>query len=497
MVERRLEKEFDRMDIKGALPLGRNTTGRKDWNFLFLSVRNVAPLSDWLDMLGNLPNEIAGIYLLPVETEQLVKAIKKAVETENISQASEWQMLVTHNKTGGLRQVVYRKGRILFTRLAQPVGGNAPGVIAGHIEQEVLNTIEYIRRMNFEDKAGLDIFIITASEVKKQLEAARLKTAQTYVLTPHEIAGQLGLEGATEPKDKFADVVILAYFGKTKKAILRLITPTIQKTRMMVLSKTALQIFSIAIIPLAVLLTIFNIYTSVVVYGRTEDQQVKLTRVKNQQRDLQQRANAQAANKADVETMVSLYEQFTKNAVVPFNFLAKVAQAKGTSALSETVQFAVGEVVDQATKKTLNTITFRTSINYPNRAPTIEAYLKEITVFAQRIRDAFKTLQVGFSGLPGQGDFSLSVEGGPTVAGDAPKTKPLVAEKNIIELSIEGKIDEDTRKAMFEMPKIEEKKPLVVPLQKAPVQPLRPTSAPIPAPLPISPQPAKPLERKP
>ena len=104
---------------------------------------------------------------------------------------------------------------------------------------------------------------------------------------------------------------------------------------------------------------------------------------------------------------------------------------------------------------------------------------------------------MGFSGLPGQGDFSLSVEGGPTVAGDAPKTKPLVAEKNIIELSIEGKIDEDTRKAMFEMPKIEEKKPLVVPLQKAPVQPLRPTSAPIPAPLPISPQPAKPLERKP
>ena len=470
MVARRLEKEFDRSDIKGALAMGRSTTGRKDWNFIFASVRNVSPLSDWLEMLGNLPNELVGIYLLPVETEPLVKAIKKAVETENAVKVAEWQILVTHNKTGGLRQVVYRNGRLLFTRMAQPVGGNAPGVIAGHIEQEVSSTMEYVRRMNFDEKAGLDIFIITASEVKKQLESTHLKVANTYVMTPHEVAGQLGLIGATEPKDKFADVVILAQFGKSKKAMMRLTTPLIEKTKKVILAKTALQIFPIAAVPLAILLIIFNVYTSIVVYGKTTQEHEKLIKVQNQQREFQQRANAQAARKADVEAMVDIYDQFSKDAIVPFNFLTKLSQLKGP-ALYEAIQFAVGEEADAETKKPATTIKFSADINYPNRAPNAQIYLKEMEDFAQKFRDAFKKMKVDFSGLPGQTDFTLSVQGGPTVAGSAPKVVVPNAEKRLIIATIHGKIDEDLRKALFDMPQ-EEKKPVVVPIQTSPIKPM-------------------------
>lgn len=469
MVERRLEKEFDRNDIKGALPLGRSTTGRKDWNFLFVSVRNVSPLSDWLDMLNNLPNQIAGIYLLPIETEPLVKAIKKAVETENVAQNVEWRMLVTHNKTGGLRQVVYRNGRILFTRMAQPVGGNAPGVIAGHVEQEVLGTMEYIRRMGFEEKAGLDIFIITSSEVKKQLEATRLKVAHTYVLTPHEVAGQLGLQNATEPKDKFADVVILAHFGKTKKPMLKLTTPSLEKIRDMVLGKIALQAFSVVMVPLSVLLIIFNIYTSVTVYKKTQEEQEKLTRAQNQERELKQRADAQAARKLEVEAMVALYDQYTRDAIVPFQFLARVGQMKGATALYDSFQFSTSEGVDPVTKKAENAVNFNATINYPNHAASLDAYLKEVGAFAQKMRDAFKSLKVNFNGLPGQGDFTLSVEGGPTAAGTQ-KAKPTTIDKSTIQLVIDGKLDESTRQTLFDMPKKEVKKLITPPLQMAPGQ---------------------------
>jgi hypothetical protein len=500
MVARRLEKEFDRTDIKGALPLGRSTTGRKDWNFLFLSVRNVAPLSDWLELIAELPNELVGIYLLPIETEPLVKAIKKAVATENVAQASEWQMLVTHNKTGGLRQVVYRNGRLLFTRLAQPVGGNAPGVIAGHIEQEILSTMEYIRRMAFDEKAGMDIFIITASEVKKQLESTRLKVANSYVLTPHEVAGQLGLVNATEPRDKFADVVILAQFGKGKKPILRLSTTLIEHTRKMVIGKLALQIFGAALIPISVLLVIFNIYTSVVTYIKTGEEQEKLTRVQREQRELQQRADAQASRKAEVEAMVALYDQFSQDAIVPFQFLTKVGETKGPIALYTAMQIATSEGINPATKKQESEFTFIGTIDYPNRSPTLDAYLKEINAFAQSMRDAFKTQQVAFTGLPGQGDFKLSVEGGPTVAGSTAAAPANTLTKSTLQLTISGKITEDIRKAMFEMPRPEQKKPTPLPVQ-APAK-MMPTPAPLKpaipvAPAAIAPVPAQPLVPKP
>ena len=38
LINRRLEREFKPEDIKGALVLGKEKTGRKDWNFLMVSV---------------------------------------------------------------------------------------------------------------------------------------------------------------------------------------------------------------------------------------------------------------------------------------------------------------------------------------------------------------------------------------------------------------------------------------------------------------------------
>ena len=264
--------------------------------------------------------------------------------------------------------------------------------------------------------------------------------------------------------------MILAQFGKSKKAMMRLTTPLIEKTKKVILAKTALQIFPIAAVPLAILLIIFNVYTSIVVYGKTTQEHEKLIKVQNQQREFQQRANAQAARKADVEAMVDIYDQFSKDAIVPFNFLTKLSQLKGP-ALYEAIQFAVGEEADAETKKPATTIKFSADINYPNRAPNAQIYLKEMEDFAQKFRDAFKKMKVDFSGLPGQTDFTLSVQGGPTVAGSAPKVVVPNAEKRLIIATIHGKIDEDLRKALFDMPQ-EEKKPVVVPIQTSPIKPM-------------------------
>ncbi len=469
MVARRLEKEFDRDDIKGAIFLNRSTTGRKDWNYLFASIRNVSPLSDWIEKLGGYPNSIEGIYLLPVETEPLVRAIKKAVEVENVATKSQWQMLVTHNKTGGLRQVVYRDGRILFTRLAQPVGGNAAGVIAGHIEQETLNTLEYVRRMNFDDKDGLDIIIITSADVKKQLEASRFKATNLYVLTPHEVSNLLGLERATEVKDKFFDVVNLAYFGRNGKHILKLTTPLLQKTRQMEIAKVATIAFAYIFVPLAILFTLYNIYTSLDLHGRTKTADVELQKVKAEQQTLEKRNAANAERKAEVEAMVLLYEQYSKDAIVPFNFLTKLSEVKGQVALLQDLNFGVTETVAGPQKTVQTGINFAAQIIYPNKAETPQAHISAVESFAKIIREAFPSVAVNFSGLPSQQDFKISVEGGPSAIGAAPKD-PTKKEDTTLGLSIIGVIDEDLRRKQFMLPQEDEKTKTQAPLQTLPME---------------------------
>ena len=38
LIKRRLERDFGKNDIKGAISLGRDTGGRKDWNFLMVAL---------------------------------------------------------------------------------------------------------------------------------------------------------------------------------------------------------------------------------------------------------------------------------------------------------------------------------------------------------------------------------------------------------------------------------------------------------------------------
>ena len=131
LIKRRLDRDFGANDIKGALKMGREQTGRKDWNFLMVSVERTPYISSWLDFAAELPNRFAGIYLFSVEGERIIRYFEKAFSTPQDDGVSRWKLLVSHNKVGGFRQVILRDGRMVFTRMTQPIGDPTPEVIAG------------------------------------------------------------------------------------------------------------------------------------------------------------------------------------------------------------------------------------------------------------------------------------------------------------------------------------------------------------------------------
>lgn len=229
LIKRRLERDFAAEDIKGALKLGRDSGGRKDWNYLLIALSNTPNLAKWLEFAAEQPNRFDGIYLLPVEMQPLIQALSEGVDSNNA--AGEWHILVSHNKVGGFRQVVFRGGKMVFTRLAQPVGETMPEVIAGNVEQEVLNTIEYIKRIGFQESAGLKLTIIVAQGIKEAIDEKKFKSTQIRLFTPYEMANTLGLSEVAQPGDHFGDVVLAAFFGGQSRHILRLDNPLTAKLR--------------------------------------------------------------------------------------------------------------------------------------------------------------------------------------------------------------------------------------------------------------------------
>ncbi len=235
IIKRRLNKDFAPDDIKGYVLLDREKTGRKDWNYLMVSLANNTIIQKWLDFLMERSNPFRGMGLVPLETQSFIiaieKAFAKAAGTAKGVKPLEWQILVSHNKVGGFRQVVLRDNKLVFTRMAQPFGESLADVIAGNIEQEMINTLEYLKRLGLQDPSTISMTIITSEDIKKALDPKNIKAGQYHFLTPFELANLLSLHDGAQVSDQFGDVVISAFVGKQRKLLLPLNTPYTRKIR--------------------------------------------------------------------------------------------------------------------------------------------------------------------------------------------------------------------------------------------------------------------------
>jgi hypothetical protein len=252
IVQRRLDRDFSEDDIKGYISLGREKSGRKDWNFMLIALANNENIRNWCDLLYDMPNRFIGIYLAPVEAQTLIHTIKKRVLTNasasddvgekkkktlsfkkkavdddgamQRSDVSHWDIFITNNKTGGFRQVVMKDDKLIFTRMSHILDDSNISVLAGNIEQETKNTIEYLRRLSFSNNSKLNIFVIVGEDIKKVLSKDAFSTDHTEILTPHEAAKFLKVEDSILSGDRYSDVLISAAFHQAKKEQLKLTT---------------------------------------------------------------------------------------------------------------------------------------------------------------------------------------------------------------------------------------------------------------------------------
>ena len=244
LIQRRLERDLGKDTIKGYVLLEREKSGRKDWNFLMVSIEKSPQFTVWLDFINKIENRLEGIYLLSVEAENIIRELDKAMglpkkiskkpkKGEVITPLSQWKFFVSNNKVGGFRQVVLKDGRIIFTRLGQAVGDVTPEVIAGNIEQEMSSTIEYMKRLSFNPQQGLDIYVVASEEVNAALDLSKTQAKKTYKFTPFEVAEFLKIKGAAQPSDQFGDVVLSAAIATSRKHRLMLSTPQATKANLL------------------------------------------------------------------------------------------------------------------------------------------------------------------------------------------------------------------------------------------------------------------------
>ncbi len=258
IIQRKLNTEFDKNDFNAYMFLGKEESkARKDLKYVFISVRNAPPLSEWLEFTAALPNLFNGIYLAPVEGEEFitkVKAIKKISKKSN----EDWDILITQSRVGGFRQIVFKGGKLIFTRISQSLSIQSPDSVGLNISQEALNTLEYIRRIGYNDQP-ISLFIISSKDSLPYIDIPSVNKTDIHHLSPYDIAQTQSIKNAALENDKFGDVVFASNFINSKK-VLKLETGSSKKVRSFLFIKRAINFVLTSIIIFAPILTFYLLF---------------------------------------------------------------------------------------------------------------------------------------------------------------------------------------------------------------------------------------------
>lgn len=447
LIKRRLDRDLGKDIIKGYILLEREESGRRDWNFLMVSLEKSKQLSIWLDFIEQIDNRLAGIYLLSVESEGIIKSLNKAMGIVRKKPKkgmpktfSKWQVFITNNKVGGFRQVVLKDERIIFTRLGQPVGDATPAIIAGNIEQEMTSTIEYIKRLSFETQDGLDIYIIASEDINSHLDASRMQANNIYKFTPFEIADILGISGAAQPSDQFGDVILSTAISGNRKHRLQLSTPQAEKVN----NLYNIIFYQRACTGLAVL--------GILVYGGMQgfnawQEYSKLADLEQKKSSQQNRLNKvkEDTSKAGMEInkineTVSLYNQITKEKNFPFSIMKTLRAAIPPYVDIRDVKWglAAGDIKTTAQAGSDQANANNEPITLILRFPAISNTEEKFSFLANKILDDLKTTMpdyvITYTKLPSI--FDQKNEGGKIELDDRNKSVEIPPEQLEFTMSI-------------------------------------------------------------
>ncbi len=324
LMERRLNREFSKEYLKGALLRGRNTGPRKDWNFTMAAIERSGLVAQWLKLVLEWPNPCPGIYLLPMESASVINQLNTLFNPN--ADGDIWPLLVSYNKVSGLRQVACHNGELVLTRLGHLTMDSTAETIAGTIEQEVIGTKEYLRRLVAEEDQDVDVYIIAPEEVRRAIDPTRLSVRRVYLMTPHEVATALKLQNATQSGDRFGDAAMAAAIGLQPKFILPIVTPELKHLQQLYQAFTLQKILA-GILALGMLfMAASSLWNAFNFYQDSNKLEITRTQQQTSLKDLQAKAAEAPDNIDKIINVMTLYQKLLADSYNAEPLLARISE---------------------------------------------------------------------------------------------------------------------------------------------------------------------------
>lgn len=189
LVNRKFDYEIPKTDLRTKIFCEANKKS-KEWEYLFVSSPIEDILKNVLSFIDKLPNLLVGIFMLPLESTNIVKVLTKKLKLTG-KLKPKWILLLVENKISGIRQIAFKNEKLIFTRFLYNLN-EQPDKKSKVLffENDISRTIGFMKRFG-SDFNNNDLFIlgITTSDTKNVFNGSDLKMIRSRYFSSEEVAG--------------------------------------------------------------------------------------------------------------------------------------------------------------------------------------------------------------------------------------------------------------------------------------------------------------------
>lgn len=204
--ERRFNMEIPATDLRAKFFLGKNKE-KKVYEYLFISASMDDELNMIFNFLQSIPNMIFGIYMVPLEAQNLLNIVFKKSKISKKNKP-ELVILLLETRVGGFRQVSFKDGKLLFTRLLSDDNNELSKDFRTKFlffEEDIKKTISFIKRfVPYLDYSKLALITITNDNVSSIFEKMNLQNIAKYNYTIDNF-NKIFLKKYTKENDVFCE----------------------------------------------------------------------------------------------------------------------------------------------------------------------------------------------------------------------------------------------------------------------------------------------------
>ena len=230
LVNRKFDFEIPKTDLRTKISCGTNKA-TKEWEFLFVSSPIEEILKNVLSFIETLPNFLAGIFMIPLESINIIKDLSKHLKLVGKNKP-KWILFLIENKASGIRQIAFRDEKLIFTRFLYNLNEQADrrSKIL-YFENDISRTIGFMKRFG-SDFNNKDLLVIgaTNNDTKNIFANSDLKMLKTHYFSSEEIATMMFKRIPNISNYQYMDKIFERYVV-SKKSVFPFFTPDLKNIK--------------------------------------------------------------------------------------------------------------------------------------------------------------------------------------------------------------------------------------------------------------------------